>query len=244
MGILFDEVDDYYTVTDAAELTLPDAAWCIGVWTYVSDNAGNYFQYLLSNGTLSANSTFNLVLGEAGSANANQWFVRAVDADGTAGSLSAVDLPGADSIWRLIIVQRDEVGGDLELWFCEPKGGATLTHSIAIPAGFDIVNSAGNLIIGARADLNADRFYGSTAAEIFKGNFALTEAQIEALAWGLPIKTLAAQLGYTLDLYLPMWHAEATLIDFSGSGNNAARTGAPATTAHPPICTPIKRRRM
>jgi len=243
MAILFDETDDYFLITDAAELTLPDGNWCVGLWTLITDNTGSNFQYALSTNALAANNSFNLSLGEATSANANQWIVRTVDGDATAGSLSATATPGADSIWRLIIAQRNETGGDLELWFCTPGAAPSETHTIAIPAGYDAIN-AGNWYIGARADSNADRFYGSTMAELFKGNFCLTSAQIQALGEGLPIFTLAAQAGFTLDLYLPMWQSIATLIDYSGSDNSAARQSAPATAAHPPICTPIKRRRF
>lgn len=244
MAIGFDESNDYYTIGDAAELTLPDGDWCVGVWSYVADNAGSLYQYLLSNGNYGANGSFNLFLCEAGEGGTpNRWYVWTVDDDGTAkGFVSSAPGPGADSTWRLIVAQRSTGDSELQMWFCTPGGAASKVASTA-DAGFNAVNG-GVWNVGRRVDGNVDRYYGSLAAEVFKGDFKLSQAEIEALAAGLPILTLAAQKAVTLDLYLPMWQADATLVDYSGSGNDATRQDAPTSEMHPPICTPTKRRRF
>ena len=249
MAIAFDEIDDYYTIPDAAGLTLPDGDWCIGIWTYVSDNAGTLYQYLISTNALNANSSFNLFFGEAtctSPVDRNKWAFNVEDDDGTnPGSIWSTNAPGADSTWRLIVCQRNTgaaAGQEFELWFCEP-GQAATKEATASDANFAAIDG-GIWYIGAPANLDANRFYGSIAAEIFKGNFALSQAQIEALAAGLPTKSAAKAAGLTLDVYLPMWEADAVLLDYSSNGNDATRSSAPTTAAHPPICTPTKRRRM
>jgi len=243
VAIGFDESNDYYVVADAAGLTLPDGDWCVGVWTYVADNSGAWFQYVLSNNMWGVNDSFNLFLGEAGNVDANKWAIRVVDGDGTTITFdSAPSAPGADSTWRLIVVQRRTAEAQIQMWFCT-AGGAAAKVGSAADAGFAAVNG-GVWNIGRRVDGNADRYYGSLAAEVFKGNFSLSQAEIGALAGGLPILTLAAQKAATLDLYLPMWRAEATLVDYSGNGNDATRQDAPTSETHPPICTPAKRRRF
>ena len=245
MGIGFDENDDYYSIADAAELTLQDGDWCICIWTYVSDNAGSNAQYVYNTNALAAANFVYLCLNEVGAANAGCWECAARDGDGTTVALVDTSAPGADSTWRLIVFQRNTgaaVGHEIELWSCE-VGAAAVKENDDSDAGLGAVDG-GDWNIGRRTDGNADRYYGGIAAEFSKGDFALTQAQIEALGAGLPVKTLAKQLGYTLDVYLPMWEADATLLDYSNNGNSGTRNSAPTTETHPPICTPVKRRRM
>lgn len=242
MAIGFDELDDYYTVADAAELTLPDNDWCVGVWTYVSDNVGANYQYLLGTNTVGTINSFWLYLQEATAPTPNCWTFYPIDGDGTTPGAMFAGATGADSTWRLIIAQRRTADNQIQLWFCT-KGGVPSSETTAADTNFDAVNGS-TWYIGARNDLDAGRFYGSIVCEIFKGNFSLTSAQIQALGGGLPIKTLAAQLTYTLDLWLPMWRADNPILDYSSSGNDGTRFSAPTTQSHAPICTPIKRHRL
>ena len=242
MAIQFDETNDYYVITDAAELTFQDGDWCFGVWVYINDNSGADAQYLASNNDTADNNSFNLWLAESDSGvNADKWALKVIDGDGTTPATLRTSVD-ADNTWRLIICQRDDSESEIQIWFCEKDGASNKESSVA-DTNFAAING-GNWNIGRRVDGDADRYYGSVAAEVFKGNFALTSAQITALGAGLPIKTLAKKAGLTLDLYLPMWEADVTLLDYSNSGNSAARQDVPTTSAHPPICTPIKRHRM
>ena len=244
MAIGFDEATTYYTIPDAPDLTLQDGDWCVGIWTYVSDNAGENYQVLISNNDLNANDSLNIYLYEDDQGvNPGIWCVVAEDSDGTnTGYVKSAGTPGGDSIWRLIVVQRDDSENEIQIWFCEPGAAATKEASAA-DTNFAAVDG-GDWNVGRRVDGDPDRYYGSIAAEFFKGDFALTQAQIQALAAGLPILTLAAQASLTLDVYLPMWQADATLLDYSNNGNDATRSSAPTTETHAPVCTPVKRRRM
>jgi hypothetical protein len=237
MAILFDEVDDYYSIADAGELALQDGDWCIGIWSRVDDNSGSNAQYLLSNNNLGANDSINLWLEESGSGSSpNEWSLYGEDSDGTNTGTLRCGATGADSTWRLIIIQRRTADNEIQIWFCEQNGAASKVDSVA-DTNFDAVDG-GDWNIARRVDGNADRYYGGTCCELFKGDFSLTQVQIESLAAGTTIDDLASGAGLTLDLYLPMTTADATLADESGSGNDATRHGNPSTVDHPGVLIP------
>jgi hypothetical protein len=233
MAISFDESNDYYVMTDASELTLQDGDWCVGIWTYVTDNAGSAAQYVISNNNYSVNGSFNLWLGEASHATGtyqNEWGFNVEDDDGTNPNdvLSTSD-PGADSTWRLVLVQRVTADNEIQLWFCE-LGGTASEEATGSDAAFAAVNG-GNWNVGRRVDGDADRYYGSVACEFFKGDFSLSQDEITMLGSGLSI----VRLGYSPDVYWPMFTADATLPDWSGNGNSGARQDAPSSVDHMPM---------
>lgn len=239
----FDGLHDYYTAADAAELTLQDGDWCIGVWTRVESNDGSLYQYLISIGTLGAANSFNLYLREHSASNPDRWALYVADGGGDGpGVIYSSTAPGGDDVWRLIICQRDAVAGEIQMWFCEPDGSAVKVASGA-DTSFNAVNG-GTWYIGCRSDLSASRYFHGRICEFFKGDFCLTQAQIEALGAGLPIKALAKGMGETLDVYWPMWELVATMTDWSGNGNSGTRHSHPRKWSHAPVCTPVKRRRI
>ena len=244
----FDEVDDAYSIADAASMTLQDGDWNVGIWTRVDDNSGTLFQYLISNGTLAAVNTFNMFLSEDTEAvNPDKWAVSTTDGDGTAtGTIRPATATGADSKWRLLIFQRNTgaaAGQEFELWFCEEGQPATL-EATASDAGFNAVNGS-TWYIARRADGNVDRYYGGHAAWFFKGDFAWTQTEIDAMGDGLPPFTAAKLAGQTLDVCIKLHESAATLPDITGNGNTATRIGAPVVAAFEPlVCSPVKRRRL
>ena len=79
----FDETSGHHVLLgDNAALTLPDGDWTIAGWIYLDDNAGNFFQYFLSWGAVSASPSLNWFVDETGEANANKLKVIAYDAGG------------------------------------------------------------------------------------------------------------------------------------------------------------------
>lgn len=239
MAVGFDENNDYFIVTDAAGLTFQDGDWVLGVWTFVSDNSGTNYQYIVSNGNFSANNSLNLLLDETGEGGTpDQWEAILEDGDGTAVNLASASAPGADSTWRLIIVQRRTADNEIQMWFCEEDAVATKEDSNS-DAGFNAING-GDWNIGRRVDGQADRYYGSIASEIFKGDFSLSQSEIEQLAAGHTIRSI----GKSPDMWLQMIASVATLPDLSGNGNTGARQSSPTTEIHSPNVTQIKRRRI
>ena len=162
MAIGFNEVDQYYTIADAAELILQDGAWSVGIWTYVVNNTGTNFQYLISNKMVGNNDSINIWLQEEDSSGTpNTWCTRVVDGDGTDSDiLFSATATGADSTWRLIIVQRNTSDNEIQLWHCE-VGAAATKEASAADTNFDAINGD-DWDIGRRADADADRYYGST----------------------------------------------------------------------------------
>lgn len=231
MGVLFNEVDDYYTVPESTDLVLPSSgAWCLGIWTNVADLSGDYLQFAFSQGTFGPNS-LHLFVGEASSGFAGKWFAYISDIFGQGIQLSGA-LYGADSVNRLFIVQ--DVGGPSnakQLWSC-PAGGVAVLEA-RTTYGLNQVDASGDLNIGRAADGNARYYYGNTLGEFFKGNFTLSEGEIEALAAGQSI----LDIGKSPDIYLPMVSAAPAITDSSGNGNDATRHGDPETVT-PHFITP------
>ena len=226
MAILFDEVNDYYSIPDNAVLTLPNGDWCIGLWLKVDDNTGTNFQYFLSNnGTLGGSTSLNFYIYED-SASPGTGDPGDYIANIAGNSLVSSSSYGADGVWRLWIFQRTP--SLLEWWSCAAGAGAVLEDSVAIP--ITSIDSWNPLNVGRRQDGNADRYYGGQLAELFKGDFSLSQSEIEAIASGWP----PFALGKTLDVYLPMQTAAATLQDWF-SGLTATRNDAPTTVEHPPV---------
>jgi len=108
-------------------------------------------------------------------------------------------------------------------------GGSVVTEDSKADTDFGAVDG-GDWNIGRRVDGNADRYFGNTLCEFWKGDFSLTDAEIEAIAAGWP----PWALGHTLDIYLPMAESVATLRDLVG-GNDATRASAPTTVEHTPV---------
>jgi hypothetical protein len=233
MAIQFDESTDYYAIPDSADLTLPTSDWCVGIWTFVSDNTGTDFQYVISNGTFRGTDTFNLHIKEdSAPSSAGRWEADVTDGSNNDSEIISSSSPGADSKWRLIVVQRRGVDSEMQMWFCEPgqtavKQGSDILHP-------DTVDGSNDWNIGRRQDGSGTRYYGSIAAEFFKGDFSLSQSEIEAIAAGNPVYTL----GKTPDVYLQMKTAGATQRDLFGS-NDATENGSPTTAAeHAPIVMP------
>jgi hypothetical protein len=239
VAISFDESNDYYTISDNAALTLPDGDWCMGVWTYVSDNSGTAFQYSVSTNYVSNGTWFLYLVEDSASSFQGRWQVYVKDNSGnrmSGGSVSTNYLTsvsyGADSVWRLFVIQRS--GSNFELYTC-PLFGSVVSEDTASVASVGAIDSPSALNLGRRSDGNSARYYGGVLAEFFKGNFALTTGEIAALGQGLAI----TGLGKPVDVYYPMIRAEATLYD-RYSGLAATRQDAPATVAHPPLIYPAQ----
>jgi len=220
VAVKYNETDQWYELADSAAMSCPAASpWCFGIWTRVDDNSGSLFQYLFSSGNFAVADSLHLYLSEAGEGNANKWSARV-----EAAALQGTSAYGADGKNRLLILQND--GTTCYLQACVSGGSVVTEASVAFTSAIN--NGAFN--IGRRADANADRYYGGVAGEFFKGDFFLSNAEIEALASGMTIW----QLGYTPDCYHPMVSAEATIYDVAGA-HNGTRNGSPTTVEDFPI---------
>lgn len=230
MSISFPESNnDYLVISDDASLTLPDDDWAIGVWTFVSNNGGSLIQNLYDNNYDTTPYVYLHLRETSIGSNPNEWQARINDGSFDE-SLVSSSTPGADSTWRLIIIQRDTTASEVQMWFCEPGQTAVKEDSVS-DSGLGAMN-CGDWYIGSRADTpGTDRNYGSLACEFWKGDFALSQAEIEAMGAGRPIYAI----GREPDVYLPMIAAVATVHDLFG-GNDAAQNDTGLTSAeHAPV---------
>jgi hypothetical protein len=234
MAVNFDrtKATDYFAISDAAELTFQDGDWCVGIWSKIHDDSGSEYRYLVSNKEFNTNSSFNLYFSDS----SNRWTIAMFDDDGDYFQFFASATP-ADSLWRLLIIQRRVTDSELQMWFCE-EGETATKEASSSDAGFDASNG-NDWNVGRRVDAVAGKYFEGDACEFFKGDFSLTQSEIEALADGHSILSL----GKSPDVYLPMWSAEAQ-IDFSGNGNSGTKNGTPTIADHASVMTPVKRGRM
>lgn len=223
MGILFDEVDDCYVVADSDDLALPGglSPWCIGVWTRVDDTEGTRFQYAYSHGQFLQISSYHLYMSES----TGLWFAE-VHHGGGGGGLRRLQLRtanyGGDGVDRLFILQNTAAGVK-QLLTCPLGGDAVLEEAVSDQTS--PANPSGLLNLARRADAQSERYFGGVLGEFFKGDFALSVAEIEALAAGQSI----LGIGKTPDIYLPMVNAAEEISDSSENNNAAVRIGAPQT---------------
>ena len=187
----------YYSVADTPHLSYPDGDWCVGFWSRVEENSGSLYQYPFSHGALAATASLNVWLEEdTGGTAANTW---KFDFSGT--RINATKATGADKTDRLIVVQRRDDDGELQMWFCEPNSVAEKVASTGnLPLG--VKSPAGSLNIGRREDGNVDRYYEEHLGEVFKGDFSLSKTEIELLAAGntiLGLDTAIARKGIVVD---------------------------------------------
>ena len=225
VDLINDNTTRYYSVPDDASLTFPDSNWFFAIWTRVDDNTGTLFQYLFSNNNFQAANSLNLFLIEDSNAsNPGKWnFVT----DSTGAVASTVT--GGDGKDRLLVLQR--VGGNLEFYFCEPNGTATLETNTTFVGSAAIDGGVWN--IGRRVDGNTGRYYEEHFGDVVKGSVALTQAQIELLARGVS-PTLVTDPA-NLDVWFQFREASATTIDIIG-GNVATRNGSGLLTSeHFPV---------
>lgn len=233
MAILFNEVDDHYTVAVDASLDFPDGDWCVGMWTRVDDNSGSDFQYALSDGPFNGTSSFNLYLYETSRANGDKWYLNTEDDGGSNVSFLSSSTPGGDGVDRLIIAQRRAADSEIQMYFCE-FGGTAVKEGSASYASYGARTNSNALHIGARYGTppDADRYYGGILGEVFKGDFSLSAEEITALGGGLPILSL----GKPLDMY-HQFRSIGDLKDVVGA-NDATSVNAGTTAEHFPIILP------
>ena len=162
----------YYSAT--IQLPVPMA---IGVLTRVGDNAGTVAQYLMAN---AAGNPVNLFLREAGAASPNTW---AAGFNGSVDQLTSSSTPGADGLNRLIVMQGSVSPAARQLYFCTEGGTPSLQaqNTVAIPT-----QASQLLTFGARADLEATRFFEEEAARLFIAKRFLIPAEMAAIAAGHP----------------------------------------------------------
>lgn len=226
-AIAFDAVDgDAYEMNDADFRNFPNSPWALWIWTRVEDNAGDFFQYVLSKGNIVAANSINVFLYEDSQVLSDRWQCRMVAGAGTTEvDLFPTDAPGADGVDRLILVQRTDT--QFEMWWCEANQSPALKASQAITNQVALT-SALSFFCGKRNDNNPDRFYGNIAGGWGRANSALTERQIKNLGAGASPLAIGIK---NLIGYIPMTEPGTTIPNIvnPNAPATAVRIGDPAT---------------
>ena len=163
----FDEVDDHIIITDF----IYGPSFTICFWFRLTDNAGNFFQYIFSHGVFNVNNSVNIYIRETGAASANVMSTNLVDDDDVADA-TALDINdvGLSTDWQFYSLTVGSFGSRVYLDGIErntaSKGGAAF-------------NPITDIYLGAREDLNVDRLFGGNLDSVYIFNRALNATEIK-----------------------------------------------------------------
>ncbi|MFA5262177.1 MAG: LamG domain-containing protein [Opitutaceae bacterium] len=176
MSLVLNGSSQYLYAADAAVLTLTPR-WSLGGWLKIASNAGNYFQYFLSWGTLNAANSLNWYFGEAGDAtipNKCRFAIR--DATHDAVVVDTTGTPGTSTLWQHVLLV---CAGETLTQYINGSADGTANQS-----GFGAVNDGNALYLGSRSYTPTDRMFKGSLAEWAKWDRALSAAEIAALVAG------------------------------------------------------------
>lgn len=166
--ILFDETDDGIRVPDL-DYT---GSFAISFWFYISEVSGTQFQYLYSHGALSSTNSANCYFGESTTTVvSDRNMLKTIFQDSNdATNFNILDAGNGhvNTIWHQYYLTVGNVGGATVY----VDGVMTGSYSVLGGNSYDPIT---DFYIGARSDLNADRFYGGRIDEFRIMNAPPTE---------------------------------------------------------------------
>ncbi len=156
-ALSFDEVDDYVTIPDF-DYTNASDEFSVCFWFKIDDVAGTLWQYMFSHNTYNVDNSLNVYFRESSEVE-NPEKVRTVVRlnDSTTW---AYDTPAslADGQWHMYAITVSSTdGGKIYI-----DGSSVGSDPNLKGASF---NPSTDIYIGARCDLNADRFYGNPSTD-------------------------------------------------------------------------------
>ena len=179
----FDEVDDRVTVPDFAY----GSEFTVSFDFKIDDNTGSLFQYIYSHGNINSTNSINVFLLE-GSHGTDPNQLRTVIRDGddtldnTALQVDVASLV-ADGQWHTYTATVDAGGITVYLDGVEAASDPT--------RGTGAVNPTGSLYVGARDDLNADRYYGGSLDTLQVYDRSLSSSEVSDLASDVNVATVS-----------------------------------------------------
>jgi hypothetical protein len=188
----------YFSVPDAASLTLPEGDWTIGGLIVLDGlTTGDNGQYLFSTGGYQTAGALNVLYQTAGNAAQPSalCFTRSTVSDVRASTSKF--LTGDALIWIL-----QHTNGMLSLRTCKVRNVAPTDGSVVVLENSDqalttALDGPSGLIFGGRADLAANRFADQSIGRFFCMLGLLTDFEVAKLSYGMEI----TDLGKT-----PLWY--------------------------------------
>jgi len=192
----FNETDQYGTIPDHADLSLPDGDWTISLKLKINGNAGVLFQYFFSHGAVSTNNSVTIYFVEDTSADSSfrdELKIIVQDAGGDiydngSSALVSNSTPGTRTDWQTWFFVRS--GNTLTMYEENTDVGNATNASVGS------VNPSGSLNIARRQDGNADRYFGGDIEFVAKWDRALSSIERQQIIDGQPPNTLPLDLKY------------------------------------------------
>ena len=175
----FDETNDYVLINDNTALNLPTDDWTVaGLVKPVTGGSG--FKYFMSWGTVDGHPSFTLYLYDSshstpGKTRAVTWSNRITPSEEGLDILTAQDIITFDTWQHYLVEWENGYGGRLFIDGVE-VGNDTLSTSMD-----NVINVSGDFYVGARSDLNVDRYFGGDMAEWGKWDRLLSADEKQAL---------------------------------------------------------------
>ena len=161
-SLLFDEVDDHYTIADFAY----GDTFTVSMWLKVTDNTGSLYQYFYSHDTVDTNPSLNLAIFEDGIAGADDlqaWLGDYVSSnEDVISDVSAGDKNVTDGSWHYVTLTRVKNGTDTLY-----VDGVSQDTSAGANTSID---PTGSIYIGRTDDGQASRYFGGNLDEIHISN--------------------------------------------------------------------------
>jgi len=167
-ALLFDEIDDRVVVPDFAY----GPEFTVAFWFKSSSNAGSVYQYMFSHAPYNASNSVNIYFCENSEADAGTLRTALVDVD-DATNQTGLDVASgfADGNWHhYALTVGSGMGANVYV-------DGVLQASLESQGG-DAFDPQSDLYLGARVDLNAQRFFGGALDDVQVYNHALTEGEI------------------------------------------------------------------
>ncbi len=223
-ALKFDETDDAIEVPYSPDMHLNVATdWFVGAWVKVGDLSGTNGQFVASWNNQGAANSLSLFLVEGSSAGKPRLVVM-----GETGEKKV--LTGSQAIplntWVYLVAQNNTAAGALELWMA-PEGQAASKVASLGTANFGDINKNASLYLGRRTNSPANRWFGGEMQQFTLGRHAFTQAELDSIAGGASIASVAADLRVNLQLNDG---TGATATD-TAKANHATLTGFDTSTA-------------
>ena len=215
-ALSFDETNDYVTVPD---ITM-NSDFTVTFQFMLDDNTGSLFQYMYSHGNINDTNSLNIFINEA-SHGTDPNVLRTVirDSDDTLDNAALqFDISGivGDGEWHTYtLTVENGVGSSVYL-----DGVLQNTDT----RGGDSFNPSGDVFLGGREDLNADRFFGGALDTVQIYDRPLTTTEISELSSGgsgsgseyVAAGTVVASVTQVVDSGHTRIHNTFSLIDDAG----------------------------
>jgi len=180
-ALSFDEVDDYVRIADF-NYTNDFNEFSLSFWFKIDNVTGSLYQYMFSHGNWDTNNSLNVYLRESSASSPEQVTTNIKLNDGAKWQPNT-GIALADGLWHMYTITVSDVNG-AEIYID--------ANSIGADTGIKDTsfNPDTDIYIGARCDLNSNRFFGNSSADdgllddVRIYSYALSAEQIQLVYGG------------------------------------------------------------